>query len=450
MTKTKINYVCNECVYTSAQWLGKCPSCNSWNTFQEEIKSNNYSNKEKIKSVVPLNELSHIDEVRFSTGFDEFDRVLGGGIVKDSLTLLGGGPGIGKSTLLMQVCGNLSKLNKKNKILYITGEESETQVLIRSKRLKIDSNNILISNETNLENIKNLINQLKPTFLILDSIQTTISSEVNGAAGSLSQVKETIFEIMSISKSLGVTSIVIGHIVKDGSLAGPKILEHMVDTVVSFEIEKQNEYRILRSIKNRFGANSEVGIFEMNSDGLQEVKVIKRNRRTNNYGSAWSAVTEGNRIIFIEIQSLVNENKTSFGKRVCHGVDLIRVNLLIAIIEKYLNISLANFDIFINISEGISTKSASVDLCIISSILSSYLRKPVSNEILLIGEVGLTGFITPEKNLEKLVSHIKGQGFTSIFTGTDSTLKEQQTIEFFKLNSLSMLASALFQQKWAA
>lgn len=450
MTKNKIKYVCVECKHSTAQWLGKCPRCNSWNTFHEELKTKLNTTQSNTKKPIPLGDITSVEEKRYSTGLIEFDRVLGGGFVKDSLTLIGGDPGIGKSTLLLQTCGNLARLNSEDKILYVTGEESESQIFLRSKRLNINEKNILVLNETSLDEITLSIKELKPAFLILDSIQTTISSEVNGSAGSLTQIKETTFEIMNLSKGLGVTSIIIGHVTKDGSLAGPKILEHMVDTVISFEQDKCEGYRVLRSIKNRFGSNSEVGIFQMGSRGLKEINMIKRTTTNNKFGSAWTTVLEGNRSLIIEIQSLVNENKTSYGKRICQGVDQTRVNILIAIIEKYLGISLSNFDIFINITEGISTKSSSIDLCIIASILSSYFLKPVDEKLLIIGEVGLTGSIAITPNIEKRLSHIKGQGFTELISNIrNKKAFSSSEIKYCKIENLQDLIEFQFPKKLA-
>jgi DNA repair protein RadA/Sms len=450
MTKIKIKYVCNECNYVSAQWLGKCPACSEWNTFQEESKNSLTIPSLALKKVIALDEITSVDEKRHSTGLYEFDRVLGGGFVKDSLTLIGGDPGIGKSTLLLQTCGNLSKLYSREKILYISGEESESQIYLRSKRLNILKKNIFILNETSLEDILSILKEIKPTFLILDSIQTTISREVKGSAGSIAQIKETTFELMNLSKRLGITSILIGHMTKEGHLAGPKILEHMVDTVINFELDKCEGYRVLRSIKNRFGSTSEVGIFQMSKVGLEEISTIIRNENSNKFGNAWTIVLEGNRSIFIEVQSLVNENKSSYGKRICQGIDQTKVNILIAIIEKYLNISLSNFDIFINITEGISTKSSSIDLCIIASILSSYFLIPINGNKIVFGEVGLTGSIRTTLNIENRLSEISGHGFTELVSRiTNKKSIYNQDLEYCEINNLSQLVENLFPQKLA-
>ena len=449
MTKTK--HVCNECNYISTQWLGKCPACSEWNTFQEESKNVNAEKSKSLKKIKALAEITSVDEKRYSTGLYEFDRGLGGGVVKDSLTLIGGDPGIGKSTLLLQTCGNITKLYPDIKIVYISGEESESQIYLRSKRLNILKDNIFVLNETSLEDILMILKETKPTFLILDSIQTTISSEVKGSAGSIGQIKETTFELMNHSKNLGITSILIGHMTKDGHLAGPKLLEHMVDTVIHFELDSCEGHRVLRSIKNRFGTTCEVGIFQMSKEGLDQISTKKRNENSNRFGSAWTIVLEGNRSIFIEIQSLVNENKSSFGRRICQGVDQTKVNILIAIIEKYLNISLSSFDIFVNITEGISTKSSLIDLSIIASILSSYFLIPISANKIIIGEVGLTGSIRTNLNIEKRISEISSNGFTRLISNINSeSILLESNLTLSEVSSLAQLVKNLFPQKLAA
>lgn len=446
MTKKKIKYVCFECKHSSLQWLGKCPSCNSWNSFQEESSSKTETSSTTAEPK-RLTDIKSIRYERIETGLSELDKVLGGGFVVGSLTLLGGEPGVGKSTLLMQVCGRLTHLNRNKKLLYISGEETESQVFLRCTRLGIQNENIFILNETNLEDILLIVKKIKPAFLIIDSIQTTISSEIKSSAGSISQVKEVTFEIMNLSKSMDITTIVIGHVTKDGSLAGPKILEHMVDTVINLEINTINETRILRSSKNRYGGTREIGLFKMSSTGIIELDYIRQNKKTVGFGNAWSFISEGSRLIMIEVQSLVVENKHSSIKRVCQGVEISRLNILIAIIEKHLKISLSNFDIFLNISEGITTKSTSIDLCVIASILSSYFSASIKENYLLIGEVGLTGEVLEARNLEDFVPQLTKQGVNNILC---SNKKRSKKINIHNIITINDLIQKVFHKKLAA
>lgn len=380
--------------------MGKCPECGEWNSFVEEVGAAN-NPKVGAKSVATepsapkkINEVEQEIFERTSSGISEFDRVMGGGITKGSLILIGGEPGIGKSTLLTSVMGNLVK-SPHNKVLYVSGEESAAQIASRAKRLGVKEDNLYLYHETSWTKVVEQIKKIRPNFLVIDSIQTTISENIPNAPGTVGQIREVTYEIMNVAKSSNITCFVIGHITKEGTIAGPKILEHMVDTVIYFDGDQFGHYRILRAIKNRFGNTNEVGIFEMRENGLAEVpnpsQYFLEQPLPGSFGRALTCIVEGTRPLFVEIQSLVVENKFGNGRRTTHGIDSNRLAMLVAVVEKYFSIPLVFHDVYLNIVGGMKLNNRESDLSVIASLLSSYRTKPISNDTIFLGEVGLTG-----------------------------------------------------------
>ncbi|MDF2866335.1 MAG: radA [Clostridia bacterium] len=410
MAQTTV-FFCKECGYESSKWLGKCPSCNNWNSFVEEkiIKdkkqNRTFNNKSEVKK---LEDIKISDTIRIDTGYEELNRVFGGGVVEGSISLVGGEPGIGKSTLIMQICNNLAK---HGKVLYISGEESETQVKLRCDRLKISSPNILFLNETNIAEIENKIESVDPKFCIIDSIQTMYDSDIPSGAGSVSQVKEVTARLMYLAKRKLVTTIVIGHVTKDGTIAGPRVLEHMVDTVIYIEGERFFSNRIVRSVKNRFGSTNEIGIFEMCDSGLKEVTNISDVFLSNNEnmlpGTAITGTLEGNSTILLEVQALTSHSYYNMPRRVANGVDFNRFNMVIAVLEKRCNISLGMNDIYVNVIGGIKIDEPAVDLALAISIVSSYKNIVIPPSYVFIAEIGLTGEVRSINNIEKRVKEIE-------------------------------------------
>lgn len=431
MSKVKSAYLCQSCGYSTMQWLGKCPKCNQWNSFEEEIISKNrkiHKNPneiEKIPKTIDEIELNHIS--RMKTGVSEFDRVMGGGLVTGSLTLIGGQPGIGKSTLLIELMGRLAKQYGERKILYVSGEESEGQIARRAKRLGINDKNLYILNENSWEKIKEHLDTIKPSFFVLDSIQTTVSEEVSSPPGTISQIREVTYEVMNYAKGKDVTSFVIGHITKDGNIAGPKILEHMVDCVVYFEGDQFGHYRILRAIKNRFGSTNEIGVFEMSEKGLREVKNPSQYFLEDHLGStsgrSLTCILEGTRPLFVEIQALVVESNCGNPRRITQGIDQNRLSMMIAIIEKYFKIPISFNDIYINIISGIKLNKRESDLAIIASIMSSFNNETIDGRTIYLGEVGLTGEVRSVSHIESRLSEIEQLGYGRVIT-SDKISKE--------------------------
>lgn len=435
MAKIKTKFACAECGHIEVKWMGKCPECGAWNSFIEEIEQKAVTHIQKIRGnensrPKKIKEINQIEFSRYYTRLNEFDRVLGGGITHGSLTLLGGEPGIGKSTLLMEVCGRLSSEYIKDTILYVSGEESESQVASRSERLGISEENFYIYNESTWQNILEHIKILKPKFFILDSIQTTSSNEVQSAAGTVSQIREVTYELMNYAKANGLTCFVIGHVTKDGNIAGPKILEHMVDTVIYFEGDQFGQYRILRAIKNRFGNTNEVGIFEMKENGLREVsnpsQYFLESHIEKSFGRSLTCVLEGTRPLFVEIQALVVENKFGNGRRTTQGMDNNRLSLLVAVIDKYFEIPLSFNDIYANVVGGIKLTTRESDLSIIASLLSSYHSIPVPDDTIFIGEVGLTGEVRSVPRMEGRLKEIEQLNYKRVIT-SERAAKEYGT-----------------------
>ena len=415
MAKNQTVFVCSNCGNESPKWLGKCPACNSWNTFYEEkIVTSKASGEKKAVSaeVKKLNSVEIEKYSRYKTGYEELDRVLGGGLVQGSLVLLGGEPGIGKSTLILQIC---DKIKVNGSVLYISGEESATQIKMRADRLNINNENILFLGETCIETIENTLESVKPDFIIIDSIQTMYSEQLQAAAGSVSQVREITARIMQMCKRKNITTILIGHVTKDGNIAGPRVLEHMVDTVLYLEGERYFSYRILRGVKNRFGSTNEVGLFEMREEGLCEIEnpseILISERDGNPSGSVIVASLEGTRPMLIEIQALLAPTAFGMPRRTGIGVDYNRMALLMAVLEKRAGLHISNYDAYINVVSGIKIDEPAVDLGIALAIASNFKNVPLPKDLVVIGEIGLTGEIRSVNSLEKRVKEAEKMGF---------------------------------------
>ncbi len=430
--KISVAYVCKNCGLRVLKWAGRCVDCSEWNSFEEEeVSGKRVVVKGEIENIpkrVGEVEVSHYE--RKLTGISEFDRVLGGGIVIGSLTLVGGEPGIGKSTLLTEVLAKLSKRYNQESILYISGEESIHQIAQRSNRLGLKGSEYYIYNETNWQKILGQIKKFKPSVIVLDSIQTTVSSDIASSPGSISQIREVTYELMNHVKGSSTTCFVVGHITKEGTIAGPKILEHMVDSVIYFEGDQLGNYRILRSIKNRFGNTNEVGIFEMKEDGLKEVKnpsqYFLESDSSETFGRSLSCINEGTRPLFIEIQALVVENKYGNGRRTTQGVDVNRLAMIVAIIEKYLGIPMGYNDIYLNIVGGFKIKTQDTDLSIIASLLSSYRNKKIEEGIIFLGEVGLNGEVRSVTHIEKRIKEMEQLNYKKVITSKKISLEYQK------------------------
>jgi DNA repair protein RadA/Sms len=427
MAKIKTVFTCQSCSYQSPKWLGRCPDCGTWNTFEEGEAAPKAAAKAVVRGDSSListpKTIAKVElkkYARLATGRAEFDRVMGGGITRGSLTLIGGEPGIGKSTLLMEVCGDLLEQKQAAKILYVSGEESEAQVAERSKRLGITSEEFYIFHETRWERVLEALRDIKPDFLVLDSIQTTVSGQLDSPAGTLSQIREVTYELMNQTKALGLTCFIIGHVTKEGSIAGPKILEHMVDTVIYFEGDQHGQYRLLRSMKNRFGNTNEIGIFEMRESGLHEVlnpsQYFLDSTLTDAYGRSLTCILEGTRALFVEIQALVVENKFGTGRRVTQGLDNNRVALLVAVIDKYVGIPLSYNDIYVNVVGGLKLQGRESDLSIVASLLSSYYARPIPQDTLFLGEVGLTGEVRTVPMMEARLREASQMNYKRVIT----------------------------------
>ena len=415
--KNKTIFVCNECGYESGKWQGKCPACNSWNSFFEQkiVESKSISGKNKSKEHIKpqkLNTYEAKQTLRTSTGFDELDRVLGGGLVKGSLILLGGEPGIGKSTLILQIC---DKVQGEGKVLYVSGEESAEQIKLRADRLGIKNEDILFLGETDIELVNEAIIETEPKLVIIDSIQTMYSDELSAAAGSVSQVREITSQVMRICKSRNITTIIIGHVTKEGNIAGPRVLEHMVDTVLYLEGERYFSYRVLRGVKNRFGSTNEIGMFEMKEDGMCEITnpsdVLISEREDNPAGSCIVSCMEGTRPILVELQALTTQTVSNFPKRTANGIDFNRLAILIAVIEKKTGLMLGNQDVYVNVVGGLRLNEPSIDLGIILVVSSIFKNKPISKDCVIIGEVGLTGEVRRINMIEKRLKEAEKLGF---------------------------------------
>lgn len=418
MAKSKNIFFCKECGQESSKWLGQCPGCKSWDTFVEEpvVKKTSHSTSVSLKRAEPelLSKVTTLEDERILTHIGEFDRVLGGGIVVGSLVLVGGDPGIGKSTLLLQMCRSLA--GGGHKILYISGEESLKQIKLRADRLGTFSGELLLLSETNLSLIEDTIHSLKPEVVIIDSIQTMFKEEVGAAPGSVSQVRETTNTLMHIGKGLNISIFIVGHVTKEGVVAGPRVLEHMVDTVLYFEGESKQAYRILRGVKNRFGSTNEIGVFEMADKGLIEVtnpsEFMLQGKPEDEPGSVVAVSVEGTRPILVEVQALVCQTNFNMPRRTAAGTDYNRVNLLMAVLEKRLGIGMAGMDAYINVAGGMKINEPALDLAIVMAILSSYKNKALDSRTIVFGEIGLTGEIRAVNMADQRVAEAAKMGFS--------------------------------------
>ena len=420
MAKKKTSlFECQHCGEQASKWLGKCPSCGSWESFIE-LNSDQQEVLKQISKVSsggskarPITQIEQDDVIRFSSNDEEFDLVLGGGIVPGSLTLIGGSPGVGKSTLLLKIAGNIAKTSRK--VLYVSGEESAGQIKLRATRLDANEENLFLLSEIKLEEIQDELLRQDYDVVVIDSIQTIYSSLLTSSPGSVSQVREITFELMRKAKECNISIFIIGHITKDGSIAGPRVLEHMVDTVLYFEGEVSKEIRMLRAFKNRFGSTSEIGIFEMTQEGLVSAKNIASkffDKSKPQSGSALTVSMEGTRALILEVQALVTESTYPNPKRSTTGFDLNRLNMLLALLEKKLDLPLNHYDVFVNISGGIKIKESSADLAVIAAIISSFRDRPISKESVFIGEVSLTGEIKDVYSSEIRLREASAQGIT--------------------------------------
>ncbi len=418
MAKIKTSYICSECGFESPKWYGKCPSCGEWNTLNEELNSqqtkNSFSNSfSTVNQVLALDDICGENDERIPTKIEEFDRVLGGGIVKGSLVLLSGDPGIGKSTILLQICQNLG--SKGQKILYVSGEESANQIKLRAVRIGVTSKNLFILSQTDLATIVECIKAEKPDIVIIDSIQTMVYEQVNSSAGSITQVRECTNVFMHTAKGLGIPIFIVGHVNKDGAIAGPKVLEHIVDTVLYFEGERNYSYRILRGVKNRFGSTNEIGVFEMTADGLKEVLnpslMMISGRPKNTSGTCVACVMEGTRPILAEVQGLVCATGFGTPRRMSTGFDYNRMSMLLAVLEKRAGYFFNNMDAYVNVVGGLKLDEPAADLTVALALVSSLKDKAVDDKTIAFGEVGLAGEIRAVNNCEQRIAEAKRLGF---------------------------------------
>ena len=445
--KDTLVYFCNECGYESAKWMGQCPACKAWNSFVEEkvdkklISAQHGRISRSDAKPVSFGQIDMKEEHRTVIGIDELDRVLGGGIVAGSLTLVGGDPGIGKSTLLLQVCKKLSDAGRD--VLYVSGEESLRQIKLRAVRIGDMKESLKLLCETNLTVIEDVIKKTKPEVVVIDSIQTMYDEEIGSAAGSISQVREATSVMMRIAKEFGVSVFIVGHVTKEGTVAGPRVLEHMVDTVLYFEGDRHASYRILRGVKNRFGSTNEIGVFEMKNEGLIEVpnpsEYMLNGKPQDSSGSIVSCSMEGTRPILIEIQALVTRTSFGFPKRQSAGSDTNRLNLLMAVLEKRLNMPLSDQDAYVNIAGGIRITEPAIDLGIVLAVVSSYRNKAIDDKTIAFGEVGLSGEVRAVSQAAGRVNEAKKLGFKTFIVpfGCLDALKDIKGIKICGVKNIS-------------
>lgn len=454
--KSKIKFVCSECGYESLKWLGKCPSCNNWNTFTEEaeapqgkydVAKPGFAVRSKPQA---LSEIGESEGERIATGNTELDRVLGGGVVRGSMVLVGGDPGIGKSTLLLQIC---QCLGDKYPVLYVSGEESAQQIKMRANRLGVDAKNLRLLAETNLDTVIYHAKELKPAVMIVDSIQTMYREEVASAPGSVSQVREATHFLMRLAKENNIAVFIVGHVTKEGSIAGPRVLEHMVDCVLYFEGERQQSYRILRTVKNRFGSTNEIGVFEMKDKGLMEVPnpsaMMLSGRPEDATGSAIVCTLEGSRPMLAEIQALSATTSFAIARRTATGVDYNRITMLVAILEKKLGYSMASQDVYINVVGGLRLTETASDLAVITAVASNYKNFVIDGKTLLLGEVGLTGEIRSVSFAEKRIAEAKKLGFKRVILPRENAKETEHIkgIEIIPVQTVSETIKILSKNK---
>lgn len=443
-------FFCQNCGHEEAKWLGQCPACKEWNTFVEERIDSGITKGTTVAAravheakVVPLTEVTADDDTRSETGIKELDRVLGGGIVPGSLVLVGGDPGIGKSTLLLQVCQRMAQMKK---ILYISGEESQAQIKLRANRMGNFTSSLLLLCETNLGIIRSVIEKERPELVIIDSIQTMYSEDVTSAPGSVSQVRESTNVFMQLAKGLCIPIFIVGHVTKEGTVAGPRVLEHMVDTVLYFEGDRHASYRILRAVKNRFGSTNEIGVFEMRQSGLVEVEnpseYMLSGKPENASGSVVACSMEGTRPILLEIQALVCRTNFGMPRRTAAGTDYNRVNLLMAVLEKRLGMALGNCDAYVNIAGGIKMNEPAIDLGIVMALVSSYRNRPIDEKTIVFGEVGLSGEVRAVNMPEQRVAEAKKLGFETCIL-PEVSLKMVKEIQGIRLVGVKTVNEAV-------
>jgi DNA repair protein RadA/Sms len=453
MAKTSAHYVCQSCGHGSAQWLGRCPACSQWNTFVEETPAGDEAPRrgavsdDKLRKITEgkkkpgasskprrIHELETGTEVRWSTEITELDRVLGGGVVEGSFLLLAGDPGIGKSTLLLQ---SLERMAKNKNVLYVTGEESTEQVKLRAQRLGVVGENLYLASETSWEKVLNMIEETSPDVLAIDSIQTMFTNEIQSAPGSVAQVREVGARLMHVAKKAGVVVILVGHVTKEGTIAGPRVLEHMVDTVLQFESVGGNSFRILRAIKNRFGSTSEVGIFDMTESGLEEVKnpseIFLAERPKNAPGSVVVSSMEGTRPLMVELQALVSRSVLGTPRRTVLGVDSSRAAILLAVIEKRIGLEIYDKDIFVNVVGGLELSEPSADLGLVAAVASSFHNTPIESDILFLGEVGLTGEVRSVSRVEDRLREAAVMGFRRCFLPERNAVQMKEKLKGMEL-----------------
>lgn len=441
-------FFCKECGYESAKWMGRCPACKEWNTFVEEpvVRKNNNSLRPEKRDNTPVR-LSEVDtsrEDRYSSGFGELDRVLGGGIVTGSMVLVGGDPGIGKSTILLQVCRNIAS---QRKVLYISGEESLRQVKMRADRIGVMPENFYLLCETNLSVIDAGIRSINPDMVVIDSIQTMFCESLDSAPGSVGQVRESTNALMQIAKGLGITVFIVGHVTKEGVVAGPRVLEHMVDTVLYFEGERSESYRIIRAVKNRFGATNEIGVFEMCQEGLREVlnpsEYMLNGRPTGAAGSVVACLMEGTRPILVEIQALVCHTNFGLPRRTAAGADYNRMNLLMAVLEKKMGMQLSGCDAYLNIAGGLKVNEPALDLGMVMAIISSFRNTPIGEKTIVFGEVGLAGEVRAVSQAKQRVAEAVKLGFEECILpyACLKSIGEENRIKLIGIQSVSELCN---------
>jgi len=450
MPKIKQAYVCTQCGYESPKWYGQCPQCKEWSTMEEKIINTSEkmpgSSLGNIVEIKPIGEIVGGSEMRFSTGLKELDRVLGGGLVVGSLTLVGGDPGIGKSTLLLQICQSLG-INRT--ILYVSGEESMSQIKLRAERLRVDTTNLYLACETNVESILTACASKKPSILIVDSIQTMVCERASGTPGSVSQIKEATSAFMHLAKEQGITTFIIGHVTKEGALAGPKVLEHMVDTVLYFEGDKNLNHRVLRTVKNRFGSTNEIGVFDMQNGGLVEVdnpsKMFLDGRPENVPGTCVTCVLEGTRPILAEIQALVSKTSYPVPRRVASGIDFNRMALLVAVLEKRANFMLYNQDAYVNVVGGFRIIETSADLALVLAIASGFSDFEMPGDLIAVGEIGLSGEIRAVSFLDIRIKEAQKLGFAKIMVPSRNRL--ERTYDGIEVIPVSSVSQAIYMIK---
>ena len=449
-SNSKVKYICSECGYTSQKWLGKCPNCDSWGTFEEEvdIKRTLKNIQSEEVSISKISEIEIAKEFRMVTQYEEFDRVLGGGLIKGEVVLITGSPGIGKSTFLLQLSEEYSKIGN---VFYVSGEESPRQIKQRAERINVNSGNLYILNDTNIEKIEKVVLEDKPKVVVIDSIQTLYSENVNSVPGSVTQIRETTLKIIEIAKKYEIAFYIVGHVTKDGKLAGPKLLEHMVDAVLQIEGEENSYYRIVRSIKNRYGSTNEISIFDMKENGISEVKnpseFFISDREEKNIGSIIVPIFEGSRVFLFEIQSLLGTPNFGMPRRTVEGYDRNRVEILSAVLSRSLNVDVNSKDIYINIPGGIELNDRSSDLAVVFSLLSSVNKIPISQKIAAIGELGLRGEVRKVSFIKNRITELEKLGFTGVYLpkSHEADLKKEKIK--LKLNYISNISELIERVK---